>query len=127
MIKIYSFITWFYSIIILFSFVFLKQIFIAGLRVISMSLDNDTNSSDSKKPKMTESNHKHHHDRGSGSHKLLIMLTMTFLFFIVELVFGYFSHSMALIADSFHMLSDVMALGIAFGCMRVSNILSINI
>jgi len=44
---------------------------------------------------------------------------MTFLFFIVEIVFGYISHSMALIADSFHMLSDVMALGIAFVCMRV--------
>jgi len=46
---------------------------------------------------------------------------MTFLFFIVELVFGYFSHSMALIADSFHMLSDVMALGIAYGCMRIAS------
>ena len=71
--------------------------------------------------KMTEAKHRHHnHSHGSGSSKLIIMLTMTFLFFIVELVFGYFSHSMALIADSFHMLSDVMALGIAYGCMRVS-------
>lgn len=71
--------------------------------------------------KMTEAKHRQHdHSHGSGSFKLIIMLTMTFLFFIVELVFGYFSHSMALIADSFHMLSDVMALAIAYGCMRVS-------
>uniref|UniRef100_A0A915DPB7 Cation efflux protein transmembrane domain-containing protein n=1 Tax=Ditylenchus dipsaci TaxID=166011 RepID=A0A915DPB7_9BILA len=44
--------------------------------------------------------------RGS---KLIVMLAMTFLFFVVEMVCGYVSHSMALIADSFHMLSDVMA------------------
>ncbi|KAI1732055.1 cation efflux family domain-containing protein [Ditylenchus destructor] len=52
--------------------------------------------------------------------KLLIMLVMTFFFFVVELVFGYISHSMALIADSFHMLSDVMALGIAYGCVKIA-------
>jgi cation diffusion facilitator family transporter len=60
------------------------------------------------------------HSHGSSGKRLIVMLTMTFLFFIVELVFGYFSHSMALIADSFHMLSDVMALGIAYGCMRIA-------
>uniref|UniRef100_A0AC34GV11 Zinc transporter 1 n=1 Tax=Panagrolaimus sp. ES5 TaxID=591445 RepID=A0AC34GV11_9BILA len=64
--------------------------------------------------------HAHGHSHGSSGKRLIVMLTMTFLFFIVELVFGYFSHSMALIADSFHMLSDVMALGIAYGCMRIA-------
>lgn len=73
----------------------------------------------SQKPLVPEKSKSHSHGNGNGSNRLIIMLTMTFLFFIVELVFGYFSHSMALIADSFHMLSDVMALGIAFGCMRV--------
>lgn len=47
------------------------------------------------------------------------MLAMTFLYFLIELVFGYISHSMALIADSFHMMSDVMALSIAYGCLKV--------
>lgn len=62
-----------------------------------------------------------HHRRGrlSRSTRLIIMLSMTFAFFAVELAFGYLSHSMALVADSFHMLSDVMALAIAFACLRV--------
>ncbi|KAH7732101.1 cation efflux family protein [Aphelenchoides avenae] len=56
----------------------------------------------------------------SRASRLIVMLSMTFLFFIVELVFGYISHSMALIADSFHMLSDVMALGIAYACVKIA-------
>lgn len=36
--------------------------------------------------------------------KLGIMISMTFLFFLVELFYGYFSNSVALIADAFHML-----------------------
>ncbi|MFH4977665.1 hypothetical protein AB6A40_004374 [Gnathostoma spinigerum] len=52
--------------------------------------------------------------------RIIVMLSMTFLFFVVEIVFGYISHSMALIADSFHMLSDVMALSIAFACMKIA-------
>lgn len=68
----------------------------------------------------------HHHGRKrrsmSSSSRLVVMLTMTFAFFLVELVFGYVSHSMALIADSFHMLSDVMALAIAYGCVKASGL-----
>ncbi|VDM42181.1 unnamed protein product [Toxocara canis] len=52
--------------------------------------------------------------------RMIIMLSMTFAFFVVEMVCGYLSHSMALIADSFHMLSDVMALLIAFICLKMS-------
>lgn len=55
----------------------------------------------------------------SGGTRMIIMLTMTFAFFVIEIVFGYISHSMALIADSFHMLSDVMALSVAFACLKV--------
>lgn len=51
--------------------------------------------------------------------RMIIMLSMTFAFFAVEMVCGYLSHSMALIADSFHMLSDVLALLIAFVCLKV--------
>jgi len=48
------------------------------------------------------------------------MLGMTGSFMLVELIVGYFTNSMALVADSFHMLSDVVALLIALVCIRIS-------
>lgn len=58
---------------------------------------------------------------GSGKTcRLMSMLCLTLSFFFVELVFGILSNSMALVADSFHMLSDVLALLIAFACMKIS-------
>ena len=38
------------------------------------------------------------------------MLAMTAFFMLVELIVGNITNSMALVADSFHMLSDVIAL-----------------
>lgn len=55
-----------------------------------------------------------------NSKKVLVMITITFLFFFVELVVGFMNRSIALLADSYHMLSDVMALIIAFACLRIS-------
>ncbi|CDW51946.1 zinc transporter 1 [Trichuris trichiura] len=52
--------------------------------------------------------------------RLLVMLVLTFSFFLVEIIFGYVTNSTALVADSFHMLSDVLALFIAFVCMKFS-------
>uniref|UniRef100_A0A2P2HZ16 Zinc transporter 1-like n=1 Tax=Hirondellea gigas TaxID=1518452 RepID=A0A2P2HZ16_9CRUS len=52
--------------------------------------------------------------------RLLGVFVMTALFFLVELVVGYITNSMALVADSFHMLSDVLALIIAYLSVRVS-------
>ncbi|CAG9829217.1 unnamed protein product [Diabrotica balteata] len=46
--------------------------------------------------------------------RLLSMLWLTTFFFFVEIVVGYITNSMALVADSFHMLSDVAALVVAF-------------
>ena len=54
-----------------------------------------------------------------GKCKLLFMLSLTFSFFLVELTVGYWANSMALIADSFHMLSDVISLVIAYICAYV--------
>lgn len=51
--------------------------------------------------------------------RLLSMLFLTFFFFLVEIVVGYVTNSTALIADSFHMLSDVVALVIAYVSVRV--------
>ncbi|XP_064115693.1 proton-coupled zinc antiporter SLC30A1-like isoform X3 [Macrobrachium nipponense] len=52
--------------------------------------------------------------------RLLTMFTMTASFFLVELLVGYITNSMALVADSFHMLSDVLALIIAFLSVKMS-------
>jgi len=52
--------------------------------------------------------------------RLLTMLWLTALFFLVEIIVGYVTNSMALIADSFHMLSDVAALVVAFLSVKVS-------
>lgn len=49
------------------------------------------------------------------------MLWLTTAFFFVEIIVGYITNSMALVADSFHMLSDVAALVIAFLSVKVNN------
>ena len=51
---------------------------------------------------------------------VLSMLFMTSSFFLVEIVVGYATNSMALVADSFHMLSDIMSLIIGFFALRYS-------
>jgi len=48
------------------------------------------------------------------------MLGMTASFMVVELVVGNLTNSMALVADSFHMLSDVIALVIAYVSIKMS-------
>ena len=53
-----------------------------------------------------------------SSSKLLGMMVLSTSFMIVEMVVGNLTNSMALIADSFHMLSDVIALIIAFVSVR---------
>lgn len=52
--------------------------------------------------------------------RLSVMLLLTTIFFMVEIVVGYITNSMALIADSFHMFSDAIALVIAFISVRMS-------
>ena len=52
--------------------------------------------------------------------RLISMFGLTASFFIVEIVVGHLTNSMALIADSFHMLSDIAALIIAFASVRMA-------
>ncbi|XKL66914.1 hypothetical protein PGB90_010334 [Kerria lacca] len=52
--------------------------------------------------------------------RLVSMFWLTTLFFFIEILFGYITNSMALIADSFHMLSDVAALVVAFLSVKMS-------
>ena len=75
--------------------------------------------------------HGHSHDGHEHSHskhrcsctktfRLSSMLSLTFSFFLVEIIVGHFTHSLTLVADSFHMLSDVIALCIGLLSVRVS-------
>lgn len=50
----------------------------------------------------------------------LMMLCLTFSYFMVELIIGYKTNSMALVADSFHMLSDLLSLIIGFTSLVLS-------
>jgi len=52
--------------------------------------------------------------------RLTSMFGLTGTFFIVEIVVGYLTNSMALVADSFHMLSDIAALVIALISVRMA-------
>ncbi len=48
------------------------------------------------------------------------MIVLTTTFFLAEIVVGYATNSMALVADSFHMLSDVVSLFVGFFALKVS-------
>ncbi|XP_012676437.2 zinc transporter 1a [Clupea harengus] len=52
--------------------------------------------------------------------RLLCMLSLTFGFFIVEVVVSRITASLAMLSDSFHMLSDVIALMVALVAVRFS-------
>ncbi|KAK7098804.1 uncharacterized protein [Littorina saxatilis] len=52
--------------------------------------------------------------------RLLSMLALTASFFLVEIIVGYVTNSIALVADSFHMLSDVVALIVGFASIRIA-------
>lgn len=60
----------------------------------------------------------HHHDhgpvlRGTRSRQLVWALALTLGFFVVEVVAGFLSGSLALLSDAGHMLTDAGALGLA--------------
>jgi len=51
--------------------------------------------------------------------RLSTMLCVTLIVFMLELIYGYIVNSLALIADSYHMLSDVVAIIIAMISIQV--------
>merc|ERR1712000_263109 len=55
------------------------------------------------------------------SQRIGILLGIDAVFFLVELVVGYAVHSLALVADSFHMLNDVLSLCVGLWAVRVAN------
>ncbi len=66
-----------------------------------------------------------HHDHshapavtGDNERKVLVAFVITFSFMIVEAVGGFVSGSLALIADAGHMLTDAVALALAYAAFR---------
>jgi cobalt-zinc-cadmium efflux system protein len=62
----------------------------------------------------------HHHGAGGSARRLAIVLVLTALYMVAELVGGVLSHSLALLADAGHMLSDVAALGLSLFAAWIS-------
>jgi cobalt-zinc-cadmium efflux system protein len=56
--------------------------------------------------------HSHGHDSGHAIRPLALAFGITFLIFLVELIGGIWSGSLALVADAMHMAVDLAALGI---------------
>ncbi|KAF1969840.1 cation efflux protein [Bimuria novae-zelandiae CBS 107.79] len=57
----------------------------------------------------------------SKTNRILILLTIDALFFLLEISVGYAVHSLALVADSFHMLNDVISLLVGLWAVKVAN------
>ncbi|MBS4027825.1 MAG: cation transporter [Ignavibacteriales bacterium] len=53
--------------------------------------------------------HQHEHEKKTGWVVVITAVTM-----IVEIIFGYYTNSMALLSDGFHMASHVFALGLSW-------------
>ncbi|AKU94940.1 Cobalt-zinc-cadmium resistance protein CzcD [Labilithrix luteola] len=68
------------------------------------------------------SDHGHEHGHaGAPARRLLIALVLTATFLVVEAVVGFFSHSLALLSDAGHMLTDAGALLLALVAQRVAD------
>lgn len=52
--------------------------------------------------------------------RLCVMLVLCAILFVTQITVGYMSHSVALIADAFHMLSDVLSLIVAMYAIHLA-------
>jgi cobalt-zinc-cadmium efflux system protein len=65
--------------------------------------------------------HAHHHEQGHASgRRLTVALGLTLSFFCVEVVAGVLTHSLALLSDAGHMLTDSGALILALLAQRIA-------
>lgn len=65
-------------------------------------------------------NHAHHHGPPASQSKLLWALLFTGGCMLIEAVGGILAHSLALLADSAHMLTDGASLALSYAAMRVA-------
>ena len=59
--------------------------------------------------------HHHHHEINNYNRSFSIGITLNVVFVIIEVGYGIYADSLALIADAGHNLSDVMSLLLAWG------------
>ena len=59
--------------------------------------------------------HSHHHEIINYNRSFAIGITLNVLFVIIEVIYGLYADSLALIADAGHNLSDVLSLLLAWG------------
>jgi len=64
--------------------------------------------------------HSHAHASPNGGRAFVIGIVLNLGFVVVEAVFGFLSHSMALLADAGHNLSDVLGLALAWAAMLLA-------
>lgn len=64
--------------------------------------------------------HAHDHTRRVAPARLAIVLALQFVYMLVELAGGFWTGSLALIADAGHMAADVMALGMVLVAARIA-------
>ena len=64
--------------------------------------------------------HHHHGDASNNARRLIVVLLLTAAYMLAEAVGGWFSHSLALLADAGHMLSDVAALALSLFAVWIS-------
>ena len=57
----------------------------------------------------------------SKSTRIWLLLVINLTFFLLELIIGSMVHSLALVADSFHMLNDVLSLCVGLWAVKVAN------
>ncbi|MGE3263524.1 MAG: cation diffusion facilitator family transporter [Bacteriovoracia bacterium] len=67
--------------------------------------------------------HPHGHSHGPANYNFAfaVGIALNFGFVLVEGIYGYLSHSLALMADAGHNLSDVLGLALAWGAIWLSN------
>ena len=74
-----------------------------------------------------ENSYGHHHNHHSlGQHDInnafIIGIILNFLFVIVEACAGFISHSLSLLSDAGHNLSDVATLGLSLFALRLAKV-----
>ena len=57
--------------------------------------------------------------------RIIILLVIDVIFFFIEIISGYAVGSLALVADSFHMLNDVMSLIVALYAVQLLSLIHI--
>jgi len=60
------------------------------------------------------------HDSAGLQRRFIFSIALTFLIFIVELLGGLWTGSLALLSDSAHVIMDILALGMSFLALRLS-------